>query len=158
MFRSSTLLREGQREENNYINLLANAKLIADISFDEVSKAIDKAKVGKAYLEIPNEIMKNINAKSLLHKFFNLCFKFNLSPNDWNFSDIKPIGKKDKDQRDPLNNRCISIMCCVAKVYSGKQIQEYKSIQRVIKYQLRSKMDSVLVDLVQIIYLFFVKS
>ena len=37
---------------------------------------------------------------------------------DWNFSDIKPIPKKDKDPRDPLNNRCITIMCCVAKIYS----------------------------------------
>ena len=93
--------------------------LNADISFDEVSKAINKTKLGKAYLDIPNEILKNINAKLLLHKLFNLCFKTGLNPTDWNFSDIKPIPKKDKDQRDPLQNRCISIMCCVAKVYSS---------------------------------------
>ena len=34
-------------------------------------------------------------------------------------SDIKPIPKKDKDPRDPLNNRCITIMCCIAKIYSS---------------------------------------
>ena len=37
---------------------------------------------------------------------------------DWDLSDLKPIPKKDKDPRDPLNNRCITIMCCIAKVYS----------------------------------------
>ena len=68
--------------------------LNATISFDEVSKSIDKTKVGKAYLDIPNEIMKNVNAKLLLHKFYNLCFTTSLNPTDWNFSDIKPIPKK----------------------------------------------------------------
>ena len=38
---------------------------------------------------------------------------------DWDNSDIKPIPKKDKDPRDPLNNRCITIMCCIAKIYSS---------------------------------------
>ena len=37
---------------------------------------------------------------------------------DWDFSDIKPIPKKDKDRREPLQNCCISIICCVAKLYS----------------------------------------
>ena len=62
--------------------------------------------------------MKNINAKLVLHKFYSICFETGLCPTDWYNSDIKPIPKKDKDQRDPLNNRCITIMCCVAKVYS----------------------------------------
>ena len=100
----------------------------ANISFQEVSKAIDKVKSGKAYLEIPNEMMKNMNAKLLLQKFFNLCFTTGLNPTDWSFSDVKPIPKKDKDQRDPLQNRCISIMCCVAKMYSSilnTRIQKY---------------------------------
>ena len=102
--------------------------LNANISFEEVSKSIDKVKSGKAYLEIPNEVMKNINAKLLLQKFFNLCFTTNLNPTDWSFSDVKPIPKKDKDHRDPLQNRCISIMCCVAKIYSSilnTRIQKY---------------------------------
>ena len=89
-----------------------------DLSFSEVSKAIDNTKLKKAYLEIPNEAMKNFDAKCVLHKFFNLCFKSGLSPIEWDFSDIKPVPKKDKDHRDPLQNRCITIMCCVAKVYS----------------------------------------
>ena len=66
--------------------------------------------------------------KRLLHKFFNLCFTSGLSPTEWDLSDIKPIPKKDKDPRDPLQNRCITIMCCIAKVYSkiiNTRIQKY---------------------------------
>jgi hypothetical protein len=106
-----------------------------NLSFDEVSKAIDRAKLKKAYLEIPNEIMKNFNAKILLQNFFNLCFKSGLNPTDWNFSDIKPIPKKDKDPRDPLQNRCISIMCCVAKIYSSilnARIQKYLEDNKIL--------------------------
>ena len=84
-----------------------------------MSKAIDRAKCRKAYLEIPNEVMKNKNAKAILHRFFNLCFLSGLNPSDWNYSDIKPIPKPDKDPRDPLQNRCITLMCCVAKIYSS---------------------------------------
>jgi hypothetical protein len=89
-----------------------------EFSLKEVSDAINRSKLGKSYLEVPNEALKNEAAKKLLHKFFNICFLNGLSPMDWNFSDIKPIPKKDKDPRDPLNNRCITIMCCVAKIYS----------------------------------------
>ena len=73
----------------------------------------------KAYLEIPNEALKNENAKLLLYKFSKLCFNCGLNPTEWDKNDIKPIPKKDKDQRDPLQNRCITIMCCVAKIYSS---------------------------------------
>ena len=89
-----------------------------DICHKEVSDAIDRTKFGKAYLDVPNEALKNENATKLLHKLFSLCFSNGISPLDWSFSDIKPIPKKDKDPRDPLNNRCITIMCCIAKIYS----------------------------------------
>jgi hypothetical protein len=79
--------------------------------------------------------MKNYDAKCILHKFFNLCFKTGLSPVDWDFSDIKPIPKKDKDPRDPLQNRCITIMCCVAKVYSkilNLRLQKYLESNKIL--------------------------
>ena len=44
--------------------------LNSDLSFDEVSKAIESTKCKKAYLELPNEVTKNKNAKALLHSFF----------------------------------------------------------------------------------------
>ena len=100
-----------QWQNSNY----SSEQINAEISFQEVSDAIDDIQFHKAYLNIPNEAMKNKNAKCILHRFFNLCFKTGLSPVDWDFSDIKPIPKKDKDPRDPLQNRCITIMCCVAK-------------------------------------------
>ena len=105
------------------------------ITFREVSEAINSIKFSKAYLEIPNEAMKNENAKQILHKFFNLCFNSGMSPLDWDLSDIKPIPKKDKDPRDPLQNRCITIMCCVAKVYSkilNKRIQSYLEVNKIL--------------------------
>ena len=108
------LSHEMQSESTQY----NSSSLNCDLSFDEVSKAIDRTKLRKAYLEIPNEAAKNFNAKLLLHKFFNLCFKSGLNPTDWDFSNIKPIPKKEKDPRDPLNNRCITIICCIAKMYS----------------------------------------
>ena len=57
-----------------------------------------------------------------------MCFLSGLSPSDWEKSDIKPIPKPDKDQRDPLQNRCITILCCVAKIYSSilnRKLQTY---------------------------------
>ena len=90
-----------------------------EISFQEVSEAVNKLKEGKAYLQIPNEILKDLSSKNLLHRLFSICFSSGLNPSEWSLSDIKPIPKPDKDQRDPLQNRCISIMCCVAKLYSG---------------------------------------
>ena len=95
------------------------SELNSDILYSEVSRCIDRAKLKKAYLEIPNEALKNENAKLLLFKFFNLCFSCGLNPTEWDKNNIKPIPKKDKDQRDPLQNRCITIMCCVAKIYSS---------------------------------------
>ena len=65
-----------------------SSSLNSEFSFDDVSKAINSCKLRKAYLEIPNDVTKNINAKVLLHKFFNLSFTSGLNPTDWNFSDI----------------------------------------------------------------------
>ena len=82
----------------------------------------------RTLLTIPNEALKNQNYKLLFQKFFNLCFISGLNPTEWDTSDIKPIPKKDKDSRDPLQNRCITIMCCVAKLYSSilnKRLQLY---------------------------------
>ena len=110
---------EEQTSHGNY----DTEEMNSEISYDEVADAINNSKFKKSYLEIPNEALKNINAKLLLHRFFNLCFLSGLNPSDWDYSDIVPIPKKDKDARDPLQNRCITIVCCVAKitpVYSTK--------------------------------------
>ena len=102
------------------------------LSFEEVSEAINQSKLHKSFLEIPNEALKNENAKILFHKFFSVCFETGLCPTDWYNSDIKPIPKKDKDQREPLNNRCITIMSCVAKIYSEFSTSGYKNTWKTI--------------------------
>ena len=51
-----------------------SSALNIDITYEEVSNAIDKAKNGKAFLNVPNEAMKNPQAKLLLQKMFNICF------------------------------------------------------------------------------------
>ena len=127
-------MAENDQHEFSILNF--NSEILnSEISFTEVSKAIDRAKLGKAYLEIPNDAIKNENAKILLHKFFNLCFLSGLNPSEWDYSDIKPIPKPDKDPRDPLQNRCITILCCVAKVYSSilnRRIQTYLETNKIL--------------------------
>ena len=110
-------------------------ELNSALTYDEVSEAINKSKYRKSYLEIPNEILKNRNAKLLLFNFFQLCFQSGLNPADWDFSNIVPIPKKDKDARDPLQNRCITIMCCVAKIYSSilnRRLQKYLEVNNIL--------------------------
>ena len=102
--------QEQQQEFSNFG--FSSDDLNCELTFLEVSKAIDRAKCGKAYLEIPNEVMKNKNAKSILHRFFNLCFVTGLNPSDWDYSNIKPIPKPDKDPRDPLQMSHANVLHC----------------------------------------------
>ena len=118
-------------EQEQYNSEMLNLNL----SFDEVSEAINKAKLKKAYLDIPNEAVKNENAKILFHKFFQLCFISGLSPTEWDSSHIKPVPKKEKDVRDPLQNRCITLMCCVAKLYSSilnRRLQNFLETNKIL--------------------------
>ena len=118
-----------EEQQIEYSNVTFDTSMMNnELSIGEVTKAIDRTKCKKAYLEIPNDVMKNQNAKTLIHRFLNLCFIAGLNPTDWYFSNIKPIPKPDKDSRDPLQNRCITLLCCVAKVYSSilnRRLQTY---------------------------------
>ena len=106
-------------EEQVSSSPLDSSLLNADITLEEVSNAINKSKCGKAFLLVPNEAMKNPQAKLLLQKLFNICFQTGLSPADWLKSDTKPLFKGgDKDPRNPLDHRPLCIMSCVAKIYS----------------------------------------
>ena len=122
-------------EEQNANNVFNTDEMNSEISYDEVSDAINSSKFKKAYLEIPNEALKNRNAKLLLHRFFNLCFLSGFNPSDWDYSNIVPVPKKDKDPRDPLQNRCITIVCCIAKIYSNilnKRLHKYLESNKIL--------------------------
>ena len=119
----------------SHLNEYNCSNLNGELTYDEVSEAVDKSKFRKAYIEIPNEALKNSNSKLLLHRFFNLCFNSGLNPTDWEFSNIIPIPKKDKDARNPLENRCITILCCVAKIYSSilnRRLQKYLEENQIL--------------------------
>ena len=110
------VLSENEQESKSQFD---NENLNCEITYQEVSNAIDQSKLGKAYLSIPNEALKNNASKFLLHKFFNNCFELGLSPSDWQQSELKPLFKGgDKNPRSPLDHRPICIMSCVAKIYS----------------------------------------
>ena len=69
---------EQQGEQTEYDSEEVNAEL----EYDEVSEAIDRSKFRKSYLDIPNEVLKNKNAKLLLFNFFQLCFQSGFNPPD----------------------------------------------------------------------------
>ena len=59
-------------QQNEFSNFnYSSDELNCEFSYTDVSKAVDRAKCGKAYLEIPNDVLKNQNAKIILHRFFN---------------------------------------------------------------------------------------
>ena len=116
---NEALMAQEEEDTPDFSGNTEYGNINSEINYDEVSVAIEKSKLKKAYLAIPNEALKNTNAKLLLTKFFNLCFISGSNPTDWDacLFLVIPIPKKDKDQRDPLQNRCITIVCCVGKVY-----------------------------------------
>ena len=64
-------------------------------------------------------ILKKFYSKNLPFKIFNICFQKGITPLEWDKADILPRPIEDKNSRAPLNNRPISIICCIAKLYSG---------------------------------------
>ena len=104
-----------QCEKSNISDHIINP----DLTLSEVSEAIDRAKLGKAYLEVPNEALKNPQAKRLLYEFYSICFQYGLAPCDWNFTNIKPVENNGKPPRIPLNNCPIFYICYISKMYSS---------------------------------------
>ena len=91
-----------------------------DISWDEVVKALQQAKLGKAIGidGLPTEVLRNPVCADFLVSLFNVCFQTGQMPSQWNKSVITPVHKdKDSDIRDPGNHRGIAITSSVYKVY-----------------------------------------
>lgn len=89
---------------------------------EEVKKATMRLKTRKS-VEVdllPNEILKNYKAIEILTELFQLCFDISIIPENWSKSIIKPIPKSaNDDPRIPLNYRGISLISCVAKLFSS---------------------------------------
>ena len=91
------------------------------ITLREIQEVISRLKPGKATGcdNLPNEILRQPRLLNFLYGLFNVCFRKGIVPSDWAKSNIKPIPKRGKDSMVPLNNRGISLMSTVAKVYNS---------------------------------------
>jgi hypothetical protein len=70
---------------DNMSNNMLDVDLDSEISIDEVLKVLTKAKNGKApgIDLIPVELYRNNLLLHVLHKLFNICFKFGKIPSVW---------------------------------------------------------------------------
>ena len=99
-----------------------NIMLNEPISYKEVEFAINNLNVRKAcgIDNIPNEILKNQNTRLYLYYLFYVCFQNSIVPNLWSQAIICPVPKdKSKCMFNPLNYRGISLLPCIAKLYSS---------------------------------------
>lgn len=103
-------------------NSQSNIYLNFDITLEEVSDALNKAKLRKAMgvEEIPNEVLKSSHLRHMLLGLFKFCFDNSIVPSTWHKSIIKPNPKSAKDDPCiPLNYRGISLLSTVYKIYSS---------------------------------------
>ena len=92
----------------------------AGITIDEVRKAVNSTKRGKAcgFDNMYAEFFKNDTAICFLHVLFNVCFSTGKIPTDWGKGVINPIPKGGTtDPRDPLNYRGITLAPAMYKLY-----------------------------------------
>ena len=97
-------------------------ELNKDISHEEIEKVIRKLKRNKSpgVDKLSNEALQHVDVISILKHFLNMCLKFNIVPDMWQKAIISPIPKSTmKDISVPLNYRGISLLSCVAKVFTS---------------------------------------
>jgi hypothetical protein len=91
-----------------------------EISFDEVSKAINKAKKGKSTGPdmISNDMLKSGSIYLLyaLQHLFNIILKQGIYPDKWKISLITPI-YKSLDIDNPKNYRGVAVADCISKIF-----------------------------------------
>lgn len=122
-FYSNILNHKNQLEdEMNNENYICNEFINEPIRIDEVYNVVTKLKNKKSVGidQIPNEVLKNGNMLSSLHKLLYICFENSVFPSDWNKCIITPIPKgSDKNPYLPLNYRGISLNSCISKVLNS---------------------------------------
>ena len=96
--------------------------LNGDITEAEVRKALNNLKKGKAAGPdgIPNDLLM-ITGDCIIHylvELFNEIFKSGLCHSEWAKAIIQPI-HKEGDTTNPDNDRGISLLSCVSKLYTS---------------------------------------
>ncbi|CAC5418534.1 unnamed protein product [Mytilus coruscus] len=91
-----------------------------DISYDDVKKAVYRAKLNEAggLDQICAEFLRNTSCVNILFKIIKYAFDNGVVPATWNNILINPILKPDKDYRDPLGYRGIALMSIPCKIYA----------------------------------------
>ena len=94
--------------------------LNSDITMEEVRKAVFSAKLNKAtgIDEIPSEVLRNDVSITMLYHIIRFCFQEGEVPVQWRQTIVTPILKADKDPRDPLGYRGISLISVPCKVFA----------------------------------------
>ena len=111
--------------ENNMLDPLyvSNPLLNTPISMEELKFVLLKTKQGKAtgWDGIPNEVWKLPALNEVLLSLFQTCFDCGIIPSEWSESVLLPIPKSSNlnDLRTPLCFRPISLVNCIAKIYSA---------------------------------------
>ena len=98
-----------------------NPELNGNITRKEIDSIIGGLKNKKAagIDKIPSEVLKTVNVKNCLHRFFQFYFDTGLLPTIWLKAIIRPIPKsRTNDPRVPLNYRGVNLLSCIYKAYS----------------------------------------
>ena len=122
-----TSLGEGTNNENNYDprenDIPENDKINHYFTRAEILNVIKKLKNNKAcgVDNIINEFLKNcpINIYDILEMIFNIILHTGIIPKAWSVSLIQPIYKGKGSVNDPDNFRGISLISCVAKIFTA---------------------------------------
>lgn len=91
-----------------------------DITRTEMMRAIKEASNGKAAGsdDIPYEMVKNLGPRALemLLTLYQKCWRGEGIPTFWRVAVIKTLLKEDKDPKDPVSYRPISLTSCLGKI------------------------------------------
>ena len=101
----------------------ADIILNSNISEEEISTAINGLKLGKSPVhdEILNEHIKSTQClfMPLYIKLFNTIFDTGILPEVWLEGKIRPIYKNKGDQLNPENDRPITVLSCLGKLFTS---------------------------------------
>ena len=113
--------RKSDRKIKRAIRRQHKAKRVLEESeMTEMLRAIREASNGKAAGsdDIPYELVKNLGpiAQQMLLELYQRCWRGEGIPNVWRVADIRTLLKEDKDPKDPVSYRPISLTSCLGKI------------------------------------------